>query len=103
VQSSKQDNRTKQNKPTNSLELVGIGEVRQSESGGSGKGYQTDGSGKVSLDFVLSGGGVDLHLGLDGPDIGFSVLIDGDTSLGGGIIVLGKESGRPGGGGNRGC
>jgi len=87
-----------------SLELVRIGEVVQGESSDSGKGNQTNSGGEVSLDLVLSGGGVDLHLWLNGPDVGFSVLVYGDTSLTTGwTIVLGKESGRPGGGSNRGC
>ena len=74
----------------NNLELVGIGEVVQGESGGSGKGSKAGSSKEVSLDLILGGSRFDLHLGLNGPDVGLSVLIDGNSSLDSGTVFLRK-------------
>lgn len=79
------------NIPEADLELVGIGEVGECDSGGTGEGDQTGSGDEGGLGLFLGAGGFDLHLGFDRPDVGLSVLINGNTTLDGCLVVLGKD------------
>ena len=80
--------------------MVRVGKVGQGNSGGSGKGNKAGSGEEVSLDLFLSRGGFDLHFGLNGPNVGLSVLIDGNSSLNDRStgLVFGEKSGGLGGG-----
>lgn len=75
--------------------MVRVGKVGQGNSGGSGKGDKAGSGEEVSLDLFLGRGRFDLHLGLNGPNVGLSVLIDGNSSLDNGstALIFGEKSG----------
>lgn len=84
----------------NNLELIRIGKVGKDPGRNGSKGSQTT-DGKQSRAGLLFGAlGIDLHLGFDGPNVGFAVLVDGYSTLGGeaggggaGILLVGHEEG----------
>jgi len=85
------------------LELIGIREVGQGKSRSTPEGNEAHAGDEVSLDLVLVGCRLDLHLRFDGPDIGLSVLVNRDTTFGT-VVVLGTDGGGcPGGNRSRCC
>ncbi len=86
------------------LELVGIGKVGKGNSGNTGKGGKSGTGKQVSLDLFFGRSGFDLHLGLNGPNVGLSVLIDGNSTFDGDTAVfVGEQSRGSGSVGGRSC
>lgn len=70
------------------LELIWVGQVGQDSSGGNSGGHQPSSGDDCSLCFFFSAFCRDLDFWFDSPNVGFSVLIEADTSFFGGSLII---------------
>ena len=73
--------------------MVRIGKVGKGNSGNTSESNKSGTGKQISLDLIFGRSGFDLHLGLNGPDVGLSVLIDGNSTFDGDTgIFVGEQS-----------
>lgn len=82
-----------------SLELVRVGEIAEHTGGNDGECTEAGHGGKDASGLLLAALVLDLHLRLNGPDVGLSVLVHRHTSLYWlAVRSVGEEGRRPRGG-----